>query len=30
MDNLDTIYTTVIAITGFLMAWELKRKNKKK
>lgn len=30
MDNLDVIYTTVIAITGFLMTWELKRKNKKK
>jgi len=29
MDNLDAIYTTVIAITGFLMAWELKRKKKK-
>jgi hypothetical protein len=28
--DIDKIYIAVITITGFLMAWELKRKNKKK
>jgi len=27
--DIDKIYVAVIAITGFLMAWELKRKKKK-
>jgi len=26
--DIDKIYVVVIAITGFLMAWELKRKKK--
>jgi len=28
--DIDKIYVAVIAVTGFLMAWELKRKKKKK